>query len=86
MRGRDGQTSGCLPKSHHHLLYKSHHLLYKLQCYGIRGHLFSWFRDYLSDRTQKVIIGGHSAEWMEVSSGVYIRATSFAAAYKCLPP
>ena len=47
-----------------------HHLLYKLQCYGIRGHLFSWFHDYLSDRTQRVVIGGHSSEWMEVSSGV----------------
>ena len=47
-----------------------HHLLYKLQCYGIPGHLFSWFHDYRSDRTQRVIIGGHSSEWMEVSSGV----------------
>ena len=42
----------------------------KLQCYGIRGQLFSWFHDYLSDRTQRVIVGGHSSEWMEVSSGV----------------
>ena len=47
-----------------------HHLLYKLQCYGIRGHLFSWLHDYLSDRTHRIIIGGHSSEWMEVSSGV----------------
>ena len=47
-----------------------HHLLYKLQCYGIQGQLFSWFHDYLSDRTQRVIIGGHSSEWMEVTSGV----------------
>ena len=48
----------------------SHHLLYKLQCYDIQGQLFSWFHDYLSDRTQRVIIGGHSSEWMEVTSGV----------------
>ena len=47
-----------------------HHLLYKLQCYGIRGHLFPWFHAYLSDRTQRVIIGSHSSEWMEMSSGV----------------
>ena len=47
-----------------------HHLLYKLQCYGIQGQLCSWFHDYLSDRTQRVIIGGHSSEWMEVTSGV----------------
>ena len=46
------------------------HLLYKLQCYGIRGHLFSWFQEYLSDRTRRVIIGSHSSEWMELSSGV----------------
>ena len=38
-----------------------HHLLYKLQCYGIRGQLFSWFHDYLSDRTQRFIIGGQSS-------------------------
>ena len=33
-----------------------HHLLYKLQCYGIQGQLFSWFHDYLLDRTQRVIL------------------------------
>ena len=31
---------------------------------------FSWFHDYLSDRTERVITGGHSSEWMEVTSGV----------------
>ena len=46
------------------------HLLYKLQCSCIQGHLFSWFHDCLSDCTQRVIIGGHSSEWMKVSSGV----------------
>ena len=47
-----------------------HHLLYKLQCYGIRGLLFSWMQDYLSDRKQRVIVGGYSSDWMEVPSRV----------------
>ena len=47
-----------------------HYLLYKLQCYGIQVQLFFWLHYYLSDRTQRVIIGDHSSEWMEVTSGV----------------
>lgn len=47
-----------------------YHLFYKLQCDGNRGRLLSWFHDYLSDRTQRVITGGYSSDWMEVSSGV----------------
>ena len=44
-----------------------YHLFYKLQCDGNRGRLLSWFHDYLSDRTQRVIIGGHSSDWMGLS-------------------
>ena len=47
-----------------------YHLFYKLQCDGNRIQLLSWFHDYLSDRTQRVITGGYSSDWMEVSSGV----------------
>ena len=47
-----------------------YYLLYKLQCYGIQGQLFSWIHDYLSDRKQRVIVGGYSSDWMEDSTGM----------------
>ena len=46
------------------------HLLYKLQCYGIKGQIFDWIKDYLYDRKQRVVINGVSSEWSEVISGV----------------
>lgn len=46
------------------------HLLYKLQCYGIKGKVFQWIKDYLSDRKQRVIVDGYSSDWVDVLSGV----------------
>ena len=46
------------------------HLLYKLQCYGIQGQLYDWIKDYLSNRKQRVVVGGQSSEWIDVMSGV----------------
>ena len=45
-------------------------LIYKLQYYGICGKLKSWFHSYLSNRLQRVVIGGHQSSWGAVSSGV----------------
>ena len=30
-------------------------LLEKLRLYGVKGHLFCWFKDYLTERTQRVV-------------------------------
>ena len=45
-------------------------LLQKLENYGIRGKVSDWFRSYLSDRSQYVVINGHSSEILPVTCGV----------------
>ena len=45
-------------------------LLYKLQCYGITGPLLEWFRSYLTDRRQRVVLEGACSDWREVKAGV----------------
>ena len=45
-------------------------LLYKLEAIGIRGHLLNWFRNYLSQRQQRVVLNGQASEWCETNAGV----------------
>ena len=45
-------------------------LLYKLECIGITGDLLSWFRSYLHNREQAVIIHGSSSKWGKIPAGV----------------
>ena len=45
-------------------------LLGKLESYGIRGPLLGWIRDFLSDRTQRVVINGECSASDPVVSGV----------------
>ena len=45
-------------------------LLKKLHAHGVRGKLLSWVREWLTDRTQCVILNGESSSWIEVLSGV----------------
>ena len=45
-------------------------LLAKLEAVGIRGQLLQWFRDYLTNRTETVIIKGEKACLKRVMSGV----------------
>ena len=45
-------------------------LLIKLDHYGIRGKLLDWMNDFLSERTQQVIINGESSSKGKVISGV----------------
>ena len=45
-------------------------LLRKLQSYGVAERLLQWFRDYLSGRTQRVVIEGVPSRWSPVVSGV----------------
>ena len=44
-------------------------LLLKLNRYGIRGDLLLWFRNWLTNRKQRVIIRGTCSEWSPVISG-----------------
>ena len=49
----------------------SHNLIIdKLYSIGIRGPLLKWFRSYLHDRKQRVVLDGKCSEWLSVTSGV----------------
>ena len=45
-------------------------LLQKLKRYGVEGDTLSWFTDYLSWRSQRVILDGVASQWVPVTSGV----------------
>ena len=46
------------------------HLLVKLPHYGIKGQMLNWIRDFLTSRKQRVVIEGHSSDWLNVTCGV----------------
>ena len=45
-------------------------LIRKLYAIGVRGLLLSWFKDYLANRIQAVVIKGKKSTYRDVSSGV----------------
>ena len=51
-------------------LVSHEHLIYKLTKYGIGGKILSWIKDFLRNRTQKVVIRGTASTSREVTSGV----------------
>ena len=45
-------------------------LLLKLKGYGIEGNLLHWFRFFLTNRQQRVVVHGTFSSWTHVRSGV----------------
>ena len=45
-------------------------LLVKLSYYGVRGNLYSWIKDFLTNRKQEVVLEGKHSSRSEVTSGV----------------
>ena len=45
-------------------------LLYKLEQHGIGGALLKWFRNFLTNRQQRVVVRGSYSKWTNVTSGV----------------
>ena len=45
-------------------------LIHKLKMYGITEPYTSWFKSFLLDRRQRVVVNGTTSEWKEVTSGV----------------
>ena len=45
-------------------------LLTKLQSIGINNKALDWFKDYLANRRQRVVIDGHVSSWSLVKQGV----------------
>ena len=54
------------------LQFVNHQLLiYKLKnSYHVSGKALDWFKSYLSDREQRVVVNGKTSEWRSVTSGV----------------
>ena len=45
-------------------------LLLKLESIGITGPLLWWIKQFLTSRFQRVVVNGHSSNWLPVLSGV----------------
>ena len=45
-------------------------LLLKLQAAGVSGKVLAWFKSYLSDRRQRVVIPGATSDWTSIRAGV----------------
>ncbi len=45
-------------------------LITKLDAYGVRGKEKAWISNYLSDRKQRVVLGGATSSWSRVERGV----------------
>lgn len=45
-------------------------LVHKLKQFGFHGNMLAWFRSYLSNRRQRVIVGGSASSFSPVTSGV----------------
>ena len=45
-------------------------LLLKLAYYGVKGSTLNWIKDFLSSRTQSVVLEGHTSSPLDVLSGV----------------
>ena len=48
----------------------AHHQLLQSLSVGVSGLLLKWFESYLSRRSQKVVLNGHSSTSLWVTSGV----------------
>ena len=57
-----------LSKAYDRICHK--HLLYKLQKIGVRGSLLNWFESYLYGRSQRVVYGGKTSEFLDIWGSV----------------
>ena len=46
------------------------HLIYKMSKYGITGQILEWVKNFLEDRSQRVLIRGTASSYHKVTSGV----------------
>ena len=44
--------------------------MYKLQWYGVHGKVHNWISEFLTNRSQKVVLNGTCSASMKVTSGV----------------
>ena len=63
-------------------LVSHEHLIYKLSKYGLNGKILNWIKDFLRNRTKKVVIRGMRSTSREVTVGICSRTTSVPDFYK----
>jgi hypothetical protein len=42
----------------------------KISSYGIQGKIWLWIKEFLSNRTQRVLVNGEASDWQQVTSGI----------------
>ena len=45
-------------------------LIHKLNSYGVQGRLLTLLKNYLSNRSQRVVLNGQTSDWAEIKAGV----------------
>ena len=45
-------------------------MLHKLEAAGVSGNLLAWFKNYLSDRKQRVIVSGIASDLSKILAGI----------------
>ena len=45
-------------------------LMHKLRAAGVTGEILNWFKNYLSDRQQRVVLRGAFSDWPFIRDGV----------------
>ena len=45
-------------------------LIHKLQAAGVCGSVLNWFKNYLSNRKQRVVLPGITSDWVYILAGV----------------
>ena len=45
-------------------------MLYKLKFFGISGNLLNSIKNYLTDRSQRILLNGQCSNWQSIHAGV----------------
>ena len=60
-------------------------LVSKLEAYGVRGNEKEWFLNYLTDRQQRVVVGGAKSTWSGMVKGLHFGSFAFYNYYESPP-
>ena len=67
--GKEVRVVFCdVSKAFHRVWHEG--LLLQLEAAGIKGSLLAWFRSYLSNKKQRVVLPGAESKWNEIRAGV----------------
>jgi len=52
------------------IIRKIKHNMSNMEAHGIDGEILQWLGNWLSDRTQRMVLNGQISDWRDVLSGV----------------